>query len=103
MLVDKPQASKQIVDKELNMSGYFRLFLTSVANALNGTSGVVGAGISQVTLGNGVSMSSGAGSPEGIVPGNLGDLYSNLSGGAGATLWVKESGAAASNTGWQAK
>lgn len=43
----------------------------------------------------------GAGSPEGVVAANVGALYSRTDGGAGATLYVKESGTG--NTGWAAK
>ena len=50
----------------------------------------------------GVVMSSGVGSPNGVVVGSPGDMYLNTSGGAGTTLYIKESGAA-TNTGWVAK
>jgi hypothetical protein len=50
----------------------------------------------------GVVMSSGVGSPNSVVVGSPGDMYSNTSGGAGTTLYIKESGAA-TNTGWVAK
>jgi hypothetical protein len=60
------------------------------------TLGVV-SGLSQAEI------HSGTGSPEGVVFAPAGSLYLNLSGGAGATLWVKESGSAFSNTGWVAK
>lgn len=43
----------------------------------------------------------GEGSPEGLVTADPGHLYLNHEGGAGATLWVKESGTG--NTGWVAK
>ena len=43
----------------------------------------------------------GAGSPEGVVTANSGSIYRNRSGGAGTTLYVKESGSG--NTGWVAK
>lgn len=45
---------------------------------------------------------SGTGDPNGVVSGNVGDLYTNKSGGANTTLWVKESGSG-TNTGWAAK
>lgn len=45
---------------------------------------------------------SGTGSPEGVTIGNVGDLYINKSGGAGTTLYVKETGNG-TNTGWVAK
>jgi len=50
----------------------------------------------------GIVMSSGVGSPNGVIVGSPGDIYSNTSGGAGTTLYVKESGSA-TNTGWVAK
>lgn len=43
----------------------------------------------------------GTGSPEGVVAARQGSLYVNRSGGAGTTLYVKESGIG--NTGWIAK
>ena len=50
----------------------------------------------------GAVWSSAAGSPEGVVVGSSGDLYTNTTGGAGTTLYVKESGVS-TNTGWVAK
>jgi hypothetical protein len=44
----------------------------------------------------------GIGTPEGKVTASPGRLYGNLSGGAGLTLYVKESGTN-TNTGWVAK
>ena len=49
-----------------------------------------------------IQISSGYGSPEGIIMGNIGHLYLNLSGGATTTLYVKETGNA-TKTGWVAK
>lgn len=43
----------------------------------------------------------GAGSPEGVVAASPGTLYLNENGGAGTTLYVKESGTG--KTGWVAK
>lgn len=43
----------------------------------------------------------GTGSPEGVVTGPVGSLFSRVDGGAGTTLYVKESGS--STTGWVAK
>jgi hypothetical protein len=43
----------------------------------------------------------GVGSPEGVVVATPGSIYANTAGGAGATLWVKESGVG--DTGWIAK
>lgn len=58
-------------------------------------------GIGTIML-NGSAISSGVGSPNGVVVGNPGDYYTNKSGGANTTLWVKESGVG-TNTGWVAK
>jgi hypothetical protein len=44
---------------------------------------------------------SGSGSPEGVVTAPVGTLYLRDDGGAGTTLYVKESGTG--NTGWIAK
>ena len=43
----------------------------------------------------------GNGTPEAAVTGNVGDMYSRQDGGAGTTLYVKETGTG--NTGWAAK
>lgn len=51
-----------------------------------------------INLNGDVTWSSGAGSPEGAVTANRGSLYSRTDGGAGTTLYVKESGTG--NTGW---
>lgn len=50
----------------------------------------------------GAKWTAGNGSPNGVVTGSVGDLYSRLDGGALASFYVKESGAA-TNTGWVAK
>jgi hypothetical protein len=43
----------------------------------------------------------GSGSPEGVITAGVGSLYTRTDGGAGTTLYVKESGTG--NTGWVAK
>ena len=48
-----------------------------------------------------ITWSSGTGSPEGVVVAVIGSLYSRIDGGAGTTLYVKESGT--NNVGWVAK
>jgi len=48
-----------------------------------------------------VIWTSGTGTPEGAVTAEVGSLYTRLNGGAGTTLYVKESGSG--NTGWVAK
>lgn len=44
---------------------------------------------------------SGEGSPEGVVSARIGAIYQRTDGGAGTSLYVKESGTG--NTGWTAK
>lgn len=56
---------------------------------------------SSVTLAGGVTVSTGAGAPEGVVTAPVGSMFLRNDGGAGSTLYVKESGS--SNTGWVAK
>lgn len=73
--------------------------LQSLVNAVNGVED--GAGFRQFGFG-GVTFTVGTGSPNGAVLGSPPDLYLNLSGGAGTTFYVKESGAA-TNTGWVGK
>lgn len=51
---------------------------------------------------SGTRIRSGALTPNTNVVGSIGDLYTWTGGGAGTTLWVKESGAA-TNTGWVSK
>ena len=50
----------------------------------------------------GALIQSGFGSPNSVLVGNPGDLYLNKSGGAGTSVYVKETGAG-TNTGWVAK
>jgi len=50
---------------------------------------------------NGQRFYSAAGSPEGAFSANVGSVYTRTDGGAGTTLYVKESGTG--NTGWAAK
>lgn len=47
-----------------------------------------------------VQILKGSGSPEGVITAPVGSLYVNTSGGAGSTLFIKESGT--SSTGWSA-
>lgn len=55
-----------------------------------------------VTTGQLRGLYIGTGQPNGAISAPLGSLYRNLAGGATATLWVKEGGAAG-NSGWVAK
>lgn len=55
----------------------------------------------EVRLSTGVLVMSGSGSPEGVKTAPVGSLYTRTDGGAGTTLYVKETGTG--NTGWVAK
>jgi hypothetical protein len=58
--------------------------------------------VDQLYIGAGsAALISGPGSPEGFVTAVVGSLYMRTNGGAGTTLYVKESGTG--NTGWVAK
>lgn len=46
-------------------------------------------------------LSSGVGSPEGVVTAIVGSMYTDTTGGVGTTLYIKETGS--SSTGWSAK
>lgn len=50
---------------------------------------------------NGIRITTGAGSPEGVVTAVVGSTYQRSDGGVGTTFYVKESGVG--NTGWVAK
>ena len=67
----------------------------TTGNLIIGTSG------KGLDFGSSVLWRTGAGTPEGAVTAAVGSLYTNTTGGAGTTLYVKESGAG--NTGWVAK
>lgn len=54
-----------------------------------------------VKVQNAATIRSGANTPEGAVTGAVGDIFLRTNGGAGTTMYVKESGAG--NTGWVAK
>jgi hypothetical protein len=85
-------------------SPYGELFLQSASTGakviIGPGSAAIGGSVS-INGSSGPSWSAGTGIPNGAVTAPVGSLFSNLSGGAGATLWVKESGAG--NTGWVAK
>jgi hypothetical protein len=58
--------------------------------------------VTRIYLGMKVSIYIGAGSPNSAVVGKPGDIYLNTSGGAGTTIYIKESGTN-TNTGWIGK
>ena len=79
-------------------SGYECLHIT---NGSGGPGNVVILGKLALGASTGPTISSGTGSPEGVLTAPVGSLYTNVSGGASTTLYVKTSGAG--NTGWTAK
>jgi hypothetical protein len=62
--------------------------------------GPIGVGDVDGNFSTAVQIIKGSGSPEGVVTAPVGSLYLNSSGGAGTTLYIKESGTG--NTGWSA-
>lgn len=62
---------------------------------------IIGTSGKGVVLPGGVTWVSGTGSPEGVVTAPVGSLFSRTDGGAGTSLYVKESGSG--NTGWAGK
>jgi hypothetical protein len=77
---------------EYDTSGNYKL---DTGNLVIGTSG------RGITLPGGITWTSGAGSPEGVVTAPVGSLYSRTNGGLLTSLYVKESGSG--NTGWAGK
>ena len=72
-----------------------------MALTLDGNSGIT-LNDKGVNLPTNIVITSGTGSPEGVVAAPVGSIYTNISGGASTTLYIKTSGAATS-TGWTAK
>jgi hypothetical protein len=62
---------------------------------------LVGNNLISINASGGPKLLSGTGSPEGVTTAPVGSVYANVSGGASATFYVKESGVG--NTGWVAK
>lgn len=62
---------------------------------------IIGTAGKGVSLPGGITWTSGAGSPEGVVTAPVGSLYSRTDGGVLTSLYVKQSGTG--NTGWAGK
>lgn len=102
LLVNPPNAQLPLVNPTTGapaVSSGGLAFLQGITNAINGTQDVAAPGVNQNTLGIGINISAGTGTPNGVVLGNPGDLYVSLAGGSETTLYVKQSGAN-TNTGW---
>lgn len=76
-------------------NGYFPLIAPNTADEVE-----IGDATHPFKFHGGPVMRAGTGSPEGAVTGNIGDVFHRTDGGAGTTLYVKESGTG--NTGWAA-
>lgn len=75
---------------------------TGIVEINNGTVGQYrDVAVRSVLLNNSISWSYGSGSPEGVVTAPVGSIYSRTDGGAGTSVYFKESGSG--STGWVAK
>lgn len=81
------QLRENVIRLRGRVAGVTTTYLTVVANSL--------------TITNGVSIKSGAATPEAAVTAPVGSLYLRTDGSTSTTLYVKTSGAG--NTGWTAK
>lgn len=61
----------------------------------------VGNAVQNVTFTNGLTVVTGEGSPEGVVTARVGSLYLRSDGGAGTSMYVKETGS--DENGWVGK
>lgn len=77
--------TKRLIDAQVGSSSKFTVDNTGTVS-ISGTAATIRAG---------------AGSPESVVTANIGSMYTRTDGGAGTTLYIKESGTG--NTGWVAK
>jgi len=96
---------------QFGTNGAIRMQITAegVLQPINNNEGQIGSATrkfkevhtNRLVLSDDVSLLSGNGSPEGVVGAVVGSMYTRKDGGAGTTLYVKESGTG--NTGWVAK
>lgn len=71
---------------------------TTVISANNINPATIGLEFSSVNQGSNIKIQYGTATPEGSITANVGSLFINKSGGAGTTLYVKQTGTG--NTGW---
>lgn len=91
---------KWIADRASSFAAF--RFLELYSGGSSGTLVYAIRGDGAMTVGaDGALWLSGSGSPEGVVTAVVGSLYTRTNGGAGTTLYIKESGTG--NTGWVAK
>jgi hypothetical protein len=84
-----------VIGWTLQVTGGVADLTVNTGNLIIGTAG------KGVTLPGGITWTSGSGSPEGVVTAPVGSLFSRTDGGAGTSLYVKQSGSG--NTGWVGK
>lgn len=94
------QSPNQLADWARNVSTSLAGFFHVLTTAFNDMADEVNANVIDIATLEG-RVRSGSGSPEGVVTAPVGTLFLRTNGGAGTTLYVKESGAG--NTGWVAK
>ncbi len=85
----------------LTAAGYFGESQGFVVGSPTGTDKGTGTVNATTIYANGIPWTSGSGSPEGAVTAPVGSLFSRTDGGAGTSLYVKQSGTG--NTGWVGK
>lgn len=96
-------ASALMTYENMIIGGYNSSSLTLTQSGLTAHNGILNPRSSLgFALGNGPTMLTGTGSPQGTVAAPVGSLYLRSDGGAGTTLYVKQSGAS-SSTGWVGK
>jgi hypothetical protein len=83
-----------------NANGKVRVTTAGDVRATTGNFIVTASG-KGISFPNSLLWSTGSGSPESVVTAPVGSMYTRSDGGAGTTLYVKESGVG--NTGWVAK
>ncbi len=97
--MDKTQ--KEIQDIKKRLDTLERRLSTHRHTSVDGTARLskgIGVDLDQkISIGK-VFITAGVGSPESRIPGIVGSIYLRTDGGAGTTLYVKESGTG--NTGW---
>lgn len=97
--LNNPTTKVAIVSSDGVLSLNGLRMMQGIINALNGSAQN---GAQQIALGNGLNLYVGSGNPNGAVSESPPALYFNTAGGAGSTLFVKESGVN-TNTGWTGK
>lgn len=99
-------ANQASADTAPSIGTFYDTLVIQSNNKISATFGSVSLDYNSLTMYDnnnvdGGKIATGAGSPEGVVSAKKGSLYMRIDGGAGTSLYVKESGS--SSTGWVAK